>query len=119
MLENYNKLYCSTDSLSFTFLCLSFQYFNKRSHFWAHDDKEESEPGDLVMIKHLPEPIRVGVTHEVKEVVFKLGRRIDPLSGMKIHGGVYAGSDLPDPHETLKKHDIPIPNWAKNLTEKL
>ncbi|XP_064640611.1 small ribosomal subunit protein uS17m-like [Lineus longissimus] len=92
-------------------------YFNKRSHFWADDIKEECEPGDLVLIKQLSEPIRAGVTHEVGEVVFQLGRRMDPLTGMRIYGGVYSQDDLPNPHETLKKHNVPIPDWAKNLTE--
>lgn len=42
--------------------------------------------GDIVLLKALPEARSKHVKHELSEIVYKVGRVVDPLTGKKVAG---------------------------------
>lgn len=58
--------------------------------------------GDVVLLKALPEPRTKHVKHELVEIVYKVGRVVDPLTGKKVAGTEFVEdlSDLPLEEET-------------------
>lgn len=48
--------------------------------------------GDIVLLKALPEPRSKHVKHELAEIVYKVGRVVDPLTGKRV-----AGAEFVDP----------------------
>ncbi|CAL8266307.1 unnamed protein product [Merluccius merluccius] len=62
------------------------KYYNKRKTYFAHDALQQCTLGDVVLLKALPEPRSKHVKHELVEMVYKVGRVVDPLTGMKVEG---------------------------------
>ncbi|CAM1310128.1 MRPS17 (predicted) [Pycnogonum litorale] len=61
-------------------------YFSEWTTYYAHDPMEKCKPGDVVLIKALPERLSKDVGHEVKEIVFPRGNITDPISRQKSIG---------------------------------
>ncbi|XP_013867250.1 small ribosomal subunit protein uS17m [Austrofundulus limnaeus] len=78
------------------------KYYNKRKTYFAHDALRQCTEGDIVLLKALPEPRSKHVKHELAEIVYKVGRVVDPLTGKRVEGTVYMEplSDLPLEEET-------------------
>ncbi|XP_034539534.1 28S ribosomal protein S17, mitochondrial [Notolabrus celidotus] len=62
------------------------KYYNKRKTYFAHDALQQCTVGDVVLLKALPEARSKHVKHELVEVVYKVGRVVDPLTGKKVAG---------------------------------
>lgn len=45
--------------------------------------------GDIVLLKALPEAKSKHVKHELSEIVYKVGRVVDPLTGKRVSGTEY------------------------------
>ncbi|MGH0184241.1 UNVERIFIED_CONTAM: hypothetical protein FKN15_014321 [Acipenser sinensis] len=84
------------------------KYYNKRKTYFAHDPLEQCTVGDVVLLKALPERRAKHVTHELAEIVYKVGNVIDPLTGKQVAGSLF--------QETLTDS---MENPAGSLTEKL
>ncbi|XP_036625283.1 28S ribosomal protein S17, mitochondrial [Trichosurus vulpecula] len=68
------------------------KYFNKRKTYFAHDASEQCTVGDIVLLKALPVPRTKHVKHELAEIIFKVGRVIDPITGKPCAGTTYLES---------------------------
>ena len=77
------------DCLSQSRFCSLLQYFDKRQYYWVSDLEDKSTVGDLVLIKLLPEQRTDVIKHYIKEIVFKVGHTIDPVSGRRCRGWNY------------------------------
>lgn len=77
------------------------QYYNKRKTYFAHDALRQCTVGDVVLLKALPEARSKHVKHELVEIVYKVGRVVDPLTGKKVAGTEFIEdlSDLLPPEE--------------------
>nr|XP_006641084.1 PREDICTED: 28S ribosomal protein S17, mitochondrial [Lepisosteus oculatus] len=84
------------------------KFYNKRKTYFAHDALEQCTVGDVVLLKALPEKKSKHVKHELAEVVYKVGKVIDPLTGKQVAGSLFL-EPLSDSTETT----------AESLTEKL
>ncbi|XP_056450939.1 28S ribosomal protein S17, mitochondrial-like isoform X1 [Gadus chalcogrammus] len=62
------------------------KYYNKRKTYFAHDAIQQCTMGDVVLLKALPEPRSKHVKHELVEIVYKVGRVVDPFTGLKVEG---------------------------------
>ncbi|XP_029924562.1 small ribosomal subunit protein uS17m [Myripristis murdjan] len=62
------------------------KYYNKRKTYFAHDALQQCTVGDIVLLKALPEARSKHVKHELAEIVHKVGRVVDPLTGKKVAG---------------------------------
>lgn len=76
------------------FLSFSQQYFNKRKTYFAHDALQQCTVGDIVLLKALPVPRTKHVKHELAEIVFKVGKVIDPVTGKPCAGTAYLQSPI-------------------------
>ncbi|KAF7466273.1 small ribosomal subunit protein uS17m isoform X1 [Marmota monax] len=65
------------------------KYFNKRKTYFAHDALQQCTVGDIVLLKALPVPRTKHVKHELAEIVFKVGKVIDPVTGKPCAGTTY------------------------------
>lgn len=65
----------------FVFDDLLKAYFKKTEEFVAQDPGKACKAGDVVIIQRLEQQAKKEITHEVKELVFKLGDIRDPISG--------------------------------------
>ncbi|XP_028322943.1 small ribosomal subunit protein uS17m [Gouania willdenowi] len=72
------------------------KYYNKRKTYFAHDALQQCTMGDIVLLKALPEPRSKHVKHELVEIVYKVGRVVDPLTGKLV-----AGTEFVDPLNDL------------------
>ncbi|MED6272289.1 37S ribosomal protein S17 mitochondrial, partial [Characodon lateralis] len=61
-------------------------YYNKRKTYFAHDALQQCTVGDIVLLKALPEARSKHVKHELSEIVYKVGRTVDPLTGKSVAG---------------------------------
>ncbi|KAM4044723.1 small ribosomal subunit protein uS17m isoform 1-T1 [Anomaloglossus baeobatrachus] len=77
------------------------KYYNKRKTYFAHDAEQKCTVGDVVLLKALPERRSKHVTHELSEIVFKVGRVVDPLTGK-----LCAGSKFLESLEDIKVDDL-------------
>ncbi|XP_062289912.1 28S ribosomal protein S17, mitochondrial [Scomber scombrus] len=74
------------------------KFYNKRKTYFAHDALRQCTVGDVVLLKALPEPRSKHVKHELVEIVYKVGRVVDPLTGKRVAGTEFVET-LPDlPH---------------------
>ncbi|XP_056267484.1 28S ribosomal protein S17, mitochondrial [Pseudoliparis swirei] len=62
------------------------KFYNKRKTYFAHDALRQCTVGDIVLLKALPEPRSKHVKHELSEMVYKVGRVVDPLTGKRVEG---------------------------------
>lgn len=86
------------------------QYYNKRKTYFAHDALRQCTMGDIVLLKALTEARSKHVKHELAEIVYKVGRVVDPLTGKKV-----AGTEFVEPLT-----DLPLSlDEDATLTEKL
>ncbi|KAF7669081.1 hypothetical protein LDENG_00252080 [Lucifuga dentata] len=74
------------------------KYYNKRKTYFAHDALRQCTVGDIVLLKALPEPRSKHVKHELAEIVYKVGRVVDPLTGRRV-----AGTEFLDPLTDLSE----------------
>nr|XP_061801229.1 small ribosomal subunit protein uS17m-like [Nerophis lumbriciformis] len=97
---------CKTAKARVTRLVLDpylLKYYNRRKTYFAHDAMQQCEMGDVVLLKALPEPRSKHVKHELAQVVYKVGRVVDPLTGKRVAGTEFLEplDDLKDDGETL------------------
>ncbi|XP_022594669.1 28S ribosomal protein S17, mitochondrial [Seriola lalandi dorsalis] len=73
------------------------KYYNKRKTYFAHDALRQCTVGDIVLLKALPEARSKHVKHELAEIVYKVGRVVDPLTGKSVAGTEFVEplTDLP------------------------
>ncbi|KAJ6655805.1 hypothetical protein lerEdw1_004858 [Lerista edwardsae] len=57
------------------------KFYNKRKTYFAHDPLQQCIEGDIVLLKALPERRSKHVKHELAEIVYKVGKVIDPVTG--------------------------------------
>ncbi|XP_077360813.1 small ribosomal subunit protein uS17m [Festucalex cinctus] len=62
------------------------KYYNRRKTYFAHDAQQQCTVGDVVLLKALVEPRSKHVKHELAQVVHKVGRTVDPLTGKRVAG---------------------------------
>ncbi|XP_042355668.1 28S ribosomal protein S17, mitochondrial [Plectropomus leopardus] len=65
------------------------KYYNKRKTYFAHDALQQCTVGDVVLLKALPQPRSKHVKHELSEIVHKVGRVVDPLTGKRVEASEY------------------------------
>lgn len=65
------------------------QYFKTDSYVFAHDPDKRCKPGDIVLVKELPQKFTRLITHSIEEIVFPYGDITDPLTGKKVVVGKY------------------------------
>ncbi|XP_076988433.1 small ribosomal subunit protein uS17m [Tamandua tetradactyla] len=70
------------------------KYFNKRKTYFAHDALQQCTVGDIVLLKALPVPRTKHVKHELAEIIFKVGKVIDPVTGKPCAGTTYLESPV-------------------------
>uniref|UniRef100_UPI0037E95EB3 small ribosomal subunit protein uS17m n=1 Tax=Semicossyphus pulcher TaxID=241346 RepID=UPI0037E95EB3 len=83
------------------------KYYNKRKTYFAHDALQQCTVGDIVLLKALPEARSKHVKHELAEVVYKVGRVVDPLTGTKVAGTEFV-EPLADATLSEKLHALNI-----------
>ncbi|XP_043820464.1 28S ribosomal protein S17, mitochondrial isoform X2 [Dromiciops gliroides] len=87
------------------------KYFNKRKTYFAHDASEQCTVGDIVLLRALPVPRTKHVKHELAEIIFKVGRVIDPITGKPCAGTAYLESPVSSESAPLnpsaKELDVP------------
>lgn len=69
--------------------------------------------GDIVLLKALPEARSKHVKHELSEIVYKVGRVFDPLTGKRV-----AGTDFLEPLTDLALNpgeDVQLSETLKDL----
>lgn len=104
------NLLISAQCLSLMLCVLPPQYYNKRKTYFAHDALRQCTVGDIVLLKALTEARSKHVKHELAEIVYKVGRVVDPLTGKKV-----AGTEFVEPLT-----DLPLSlDEDATLTEKL
>ncbi|EAX07962.1 hypothetical protein G5576_112501 [Homo sapiens] len=80
------------------------KYFNKRKTYFAHDALQQCTVGDIVLLRALPVPRAKHVKHELAEIVFKVGKVIDPVTGKPCAGTTYLESPLSSETTQLSKN---------------
>ncbi|KAI8759621.1 28S ribosomal protein S17 mitochondrial [Biomphalaria glabrata] len=68
-------------------------FFPEPKDFKVFEDKVKVNHGDIVKIEQLPEKLSVEVEHEIVEVVFPMGRTVDPLTGKRCRGMKFIDED--------------------------
>ncbi|XP_060942026.1 28S ribosomal protein S17, mitochondrial [Limanda limanda] len=86
------------------------KFYNKRKTYFAHDALRQCTVGDIVLLKALPEARSKHVKHELAEIVYKVGRVVDPLTGKSV-----AGDEFLEPLTDLALD----PEGQTTLSEKL
>ncbi|KAK7925381.1 hypothetical protein WMY93_007691 [Mugilogobius chulae] len=81
------------------------KYFNKRKTYFAHDALQQCTEGDIVLLKALPEPRSKHVKHELAEIVYKVGRVVDPLTGKRVAGAEFV-EPVKEPSESLQEKTL-------------
>uniref|UniRef100_A0A3Q0SQS8 Small ribosomal subunit protein uS17m n=1 Tax=Amphilophus citrinellus TaxID=61819 RepID=A0A3Q0SQS8_AMPCI len=78
------------------------KYYNKRKTYFAHDALQQCTVGDIVLLKALPERRTKHVKHELAEIIYKVGRVVDPLTGKRVAGTEFVEplTDLPLQEDT-------------------
>ncbi|XP_034746049.1 28S ribosomal protein S17, mitochondrial [Etheostoma cragini] len=73
------------------------KYYNKRKTYFAHDPLQQCTVGDIVLLKALTEARSKHVKHELSDIVYKVGRVVDPLTGKSVEGNEFVEplTDLP------------------------
>ncbi|XP_008286811.1 small ribosomal subunit protein uS17m [Stegastes partitus] len=95
------------------------KYYNKRKTYFAHDALQQSTVGDIVLLKALPEARSKNVKHELAEVVYKVGRVVDPLTGKSVEGTEFLEplTDLPLTEETTLSEKLQELNISATSSE--
>uniref|UniRef100_A0A8C5LNU8 Small ribosomal subunit protein uS17m n=1 Tax=Leptobrachium leishanense TaxID=445787 RepID=A0A8C5LNU8_9ANUR len=70
------------------------KYYNKRKTYFAQDVLKQCTVGDIVLIKALPEIRSQRVKHELAEIIYKVGRVVDPLTGQPCAGTKFLESPI-------------------------
>ncbi|XP_053560829.1 28S ribosomal protein S17, mitochondrial [Bombina bombina] len=88
------------------------KFYNKRKTYFAHDALQQCTVGDIVLLKALQERRTKHVKHELSEIVFKVGRVVDPVTG-KLCAGIeylesFSDTDVPDLNEQLQNLEISV-----------
>ncbi|XP_063300668.1 small ribosomal subunit protein uS17m [Pelobates fuscus] len=86
------------------------KYYNKRKTYFAHDTFQQCTVGDIVLLKALSEESSKRVKHELAEIVYKVGRVVDPLTGKLCEGTEFletpTDADIKDLNDHLGKLEI-------------
>ncbi|KAK2882056.1 hypothetical protein Q8A73_022566 [Channa argus] len=88
------------------------KYYNKRKTYFAHDPLQQCTVGDITLLKALPVPRSKHVKHELVEIVYKVGRVVDPLTGKRV-----AGTEFEEPLTDLPFSLQEEPTLAEKLQE--
>lgn len=71
-------------------------YFPESYNLYVSDIEDKAIVGDIVFIKKLDEPRRTVETHEIKDIIYKVGHVVDPLTGLRCNKDGYIGEPLED-----------------------
>ena len=85
-----------------------FQYFNNEKTYWCLDGGHQLVDGDIVLIKPLPAPKNAFVRFEVKDIVFKTGQTIDPLTSQPCRGSEYIDEQMRNYKNSAVKQETEI-----------
>uniref|UniRef100_A0A3B5LW90 Small ribosomal subunit protein uS17m n=1 Tax=Xiphophorus couchianus TaxID=32473 RepID=A0A3B5LW90_9TELE len=88
------------------------KYYNKRKTYFAHDALEQCTVGDIVLIKALPVARSKHVKHELSEIVYKVGRVVDPLTGKSV-----AGTEFVEPLSFIILHIVLLRYVARSAAQ--
>uniref|UniRef100_A0A2K6S031 Small ribosomal subunit protein uS17m n=1 Tax=Saimiri boliviensis boliviensis TaxID=39432 RepID=A0A2K6S031_SAIBB len=80
------------------------KYYNKWKTCFAHDAHQQCTVGDIVLLRALPVPRAKHLKHELAEIIFKVGKVIDPVTGKPCAGTTYLESLLSLETTQLSKH---------------
>uniref|UniRef100_A0A3Q2YT91 Small ribosomal subunit protein uS17m n=1 Tax=Hippocampus comes TaxID=109280 RepID=A0A3Q2YT91_HIPCM len=86
------------------------KYYNRRKTYFAHDAQQQCTVGDVVLLKALAEPRSKHVKHELAQVVHKVGRGVDPLTGKRV-----AGAHFLEPLDELHAEDETLARKVQSL----
>ncbi|XP_077448503.1 small ribosomal subunit protein uS17m [Stigmatopora argus] len=86
------------------------KYYNRRKTYFAHDATQQCEMGDVVLLKALPEPRSKHVKHELAQVIYKVGRVVDPLTGKRV-----ASTEFLEPLDDLKDDAVTLTQKVQSL----
>lgn len=86
------------------------KYYNKRKTYFAHDALQQCTVGDIVLLKALPEARSKHVKHELSEIVYKVGRVVDPVTGKSV-----AGTEFLEPLSGLLEEPTSLSEKLKEL----
>ncbi|XP_077596299.1 small ribosomal subunit protein uS17m-like [Stigmatopora nigra] len=86
------------------------KYYNRRKTYFAHDATQQCEMGDVVLLKALPEPRSKHVKHELAQVIYKVGRVVDPLTGKRV-----ASNEFLEPLDDLKDDSVTLAQKVQSL----
>lgn len=86
------------------------KYYNKRRTYFAHDGLQQCTVGDIVLLKSLHEPRSKHVKHELAEIVYKVGRVVDPMTGKRV-----AGTEFVEPLGDLPLEETPLSEKLQQL----
>nr|XP_045245936.1 28S ribosomal protein S17, mitochondrial-like [Macaca fascicularis] len=99
------------------------EYYNKRKTYFARDALQQCTVGDIVLLRALPVPQTKHVKHELAEIVFKVGKIIDPVTGKPCAGITYLESPLSLEATQLSKNleeiNTSSAQWKKELKGKI
>ncbi|XP_006900561.1 PREDICTED: 28S ribosomal protein S17, mitochondrial-like [Elephantulus edwardii] len=80
------------------------KYYNKRKTYFAHDALQQCTVGDIVLLRALPVARSKHVKHELAEIIFKVGKVIDPVTGKPCAGTAYLESPIDVETTHLAQH---------------
>ncbi|XP_039271255.1 small ribosomal subunit protein uS17m-like [Styela clava] len=82
-------------------------YFPESSTLQVHDPGDKCSVGDYVLIKKLPEKRLHVETHQIQEIVHKVGNIIDPMTGYRVEGNQYLlDSSLSEDEQISLEKDV-------------
>ncbi|XP_057613410.1 28S ribosomal protein S17, mitochondrial-like [Chionomys nivalis] len=70
------------------------KYFNEQKTCFVHDAHQQSSVGNIVLLRALLVVRSKQAKHELAEIIFKVGRVIDPITGKSGAGTAYLESPL-------------------------
>ncbi|XP_077983372.1 small ribosomal subunit protein uS17m-like [Glandiceps talaboti] len=82
------------------------RYYKTPKELLVHDPKEETESGDIVLIKELPVPRAHEVNHILENIVYKIGRTIDPVTGRRCTHFSYLDEEQVNASEEQLEQDV-------------
>uniref|UniRef100_A0A2K5D032 Small ribosomal subunit protein uS17m n=1 Tax=Aotus nancymaae TaxID=37293 RepID=A0A2K5D032_AOTNA len=80
------------------------KHYNKRKTYFAHDARQQCTVGDIVLLRALPVPRTKHLKHELAEIIFKVGKVIEPVTGKPCAGTTCLESLLSSETTQLSKN---------------
>ncbi|KAJ7308981.1 hypothetical protein JRQ81_008263 [Phrynocephalus forsythii] len=91
------------------------KFYNKRKTYYAYDPQKRCTEGDIVLLKALPERKSKKLTHDIAEIVYKVGRVVDPITG-KLCAGTRFLESVTDSENLTEKDTSYLSEKIQELT---